>query len=91
MAETPHVYMDERSFGHVFTPSPLKEQENIEQVRKLHEQIVTDKEERLQEDYVKQPFFLYELTNGKQVVRQYQVNKVQYEKYYKTIYESRGI
>ena len=35
-ADSPHVYMEKRSFDHVFTPSPLKEQENIEQVRKLH-------------------------------------------------------
>lgn len=87
LTDSPHVYMEERSFDHVFTPSPLKGKENIEQVRKLHEQIVTDKEERLQEEY-ETAFFLYELKNGKQVVRQYQVDKSQYEKYYKTIYES---
>ena len=27
--------MDKEVFGDVFTPSPLKEQENIEQVRKI--------------------------------------------------------
>jgi ABC-2 type transport system permease protein len=87
LTDSPHVYMEERSFDHVFTPSPLKEQENIEQVRKLHQQIVADKEERLQENY-ETAFFLYELKNGKKVIRQYRITKSQYEEFYEPIYES---
>ena len=45
LADTHYVYMDKEIYGDIFTPSPLKEQENIEQVRKLHQEIIKHKNE----------------------------------------------
>ncbi|SEN22135.1 ABC-2 type transport system permease protein [Mesobacillus persicus] len=91
LADTPHVYMDQASFDHNFVPNPLKEKENIAAVQKLHQQIINDKDipvELKENEYMIPAFFLYELKNGKKVIRQYQVYERVYEDFYKRIYES---
>ena len=78
--------------GIFFTPSPLKEQNNTEQVRKLHQEIIKHKDEaplRENNGFVQTAFFKYELKNGKTVIRQYRINQSQYEEIYQSIYESK--
>ena len=92
LADTHYVYMDKEIYGDIFTPSPLKEQENIEQVRKLHQEIIKHKDEApLLENngFVQTAFFKYELKNGKTVIRQYRINQSQYKEIYQSIHESK--
>ncbi|WP_404332679.1 DUF6449 domain-containing protein [Mesobacillus maritimus] len=91
LVDTSYVYRNQESFDHVFVPEPLKEQDNIEAVRKLHQQIINDKEipvELTENHYMIPAFFLYELKNGNTVIRQYQVHEKIYEDFYKQIYDS---
>lgn len=70
----------------------LKEERNIEVLRNLHEQILKHgKNEMLASDRHYQPIFLkYELTNGKQVAREYYLqNYHAFSSYLKNIYESK--
>ena len=92
LADTHYVYMDKEIYGDIFTPSPLKEQENIEKVRKLHQEIIKHKNEApLLENngFVQTAFFQYELENGKKVIRQYRINQSQYKEIYQSIHESK--
>lgn len=92
LAETPYVYMDENVYGHVFNPAPLRAQGNIEQVRKLHQAIIEHKDEASiseNDQSTGLAFFKYQLANGKEVIRQYRINKSQYEKLYQSIYETK--
>lgn len=91
LADSSYVYAAQESFDHVFVPKPLKEQGNIEAVRKLHQQIIHDKDipvEFTENHYMIPAFFLYELKNGNKVIRQYQVHEKIYEDFYKQIYDS---
>jgi ABC-2 type transport system permease protein len=91
LADSSYVYTNQESFDHVFVPGALKEQENIEAVRKLHQQIINDKDnpvELTENDYMIPAFFLYELNNGNKVIRQYEVHEKIYEDFYKQIYDS---
>lgn len=70
-------------------PKPLLQPENIEAVRKFHERII--KNENLNEQAMKsQEFalFNYELKNGDQLVRQYTIDRSDYESEMREIYES---
>jgi len=68
-------------------PFYLKEPENIDLVTMLHHDIVKNKTvtEKSGKD---QAFFVYELKNGKRLVRHYQIEKAKFSQYYKMIYES---
>nr|WP_263323608.1 DUF6449 domain-containing protein [Neobacillus sp. Marseille-Q6967] len=74
-----------------YRPAPLSEGENIEAVRTLHEQIITDKTNNDIRDNENNRtfFFLYELENGRHVVREYRINMLRYQSLYKPIYESK--
>ena len=51
--------MEQRSFGYVFTPEPVKEKVNIQAVRELHQQIIANKGEGpLHKDQYETAFFL---------------------------------
>jgi len=80
------VYMDPNDR---FAPKPLSQQENIEAVRKFHESII--KNEKTNEQAMEsQEFalFIYELKNGDKLVRQYTIDRFDYESQMKEIYES---
>jgi ABC-2 type transport system permease protein len=75
LADTPHIYPGHENYGYNYTPSPIEGENNIEAVRKLHEQIVSDKKiDQFAggEESIETAFFLYELKNGDKVVRQYE-------------------
>ncbi|WP_121613263.1 DUF6449 domain-containing protein [Mesobacillus foraminis] len=91
LTDTPHIYSGPENYGFNYSPSPIEGEDNIEAVRKLHEQIVSDKKVDQfagGEEPVETAFFLYELKNGDKVIRQYRVNRLLYEDFYKSIHES---
>jgi ABC-2 type transport system permease protein len=83
---TNHIYMepDER-----LAPKPLFQPENIESVRKFHESILQN-ENRNEYGMESQEFalFIYELKNGEKLVRQYTIDRMDYEPQLRDIYES---
>lgn len=91
MTNDPYAYMhQDESYDRPYIPTPMKEKESIKQVVKLHQQIVNDKKinqgkEKGREETV---FLIYELENGKKVIRQYRVNRPLYDDFFKPVYES---
>lgn len=81
-----HIYIHQEDR---LAPKPLKQKENIEAVRMLHEDIL--KNERMNEQRMESQesaLFIYELKNGKKLVRQYTIDRYDYERQLKEIYES---
>ncbi|WLR56966.1 DUF6449 domain-containing protein [Mesobacillus subterraneus] len=81
-----HVYMDE---DERLAPKALYQQENIEAVRKFHESIINNEkmnEQRM--ELQESALFIYELKNGDKLVRQYTVDRFDYEPRIREIFES---
>ncbi|WP_071459623.1 hypothetical protein [Bacillus massilinigeriensis] len=74
----------------VFPPSPVKGKELIEQITKLHNQIVKDKKINLENnnDETVTLFFKYKLKDGSKVIRSYSVNERLYEDMLKPVQSS---
>ncbi|WP_260631042.1 DUF6449 domain-containing protein [Bacillus sp. S/N-304-OC-R1] len=64
----------------------LKDKENIELIRRFHKEIVANKGERNRKG--ESAFFVYELKNGKKIVRNYEIDKNKFAQFYKLIYET---
>lgn len=92
LTDNPYLYLsDDGMNGDLYAPTPLKEIGNIEEVLKLHKQIIADKElNEGQESFDRNGnfFFLYELENGKKMIREYDVNMLRYQDLYKPVFES---
>lgn len=92
LTDKPYLYLsDDGMNGDLYASTPLKEKGNIKEVLKLHKQIIADKElNEGQESFEGNGnfFFLYELENGKKMIRQYRVNMLRYQDFYKPIFES---
>jgi ABC-2 type transport system permease protein len=92
VGDNPSFYFDSQDgFTDNFNnPKPLKDPQNIAAVRTLHEQIIADKAilKESKNDIGTTIFFIYELKNGKKVVREYHVMMELYKDLYKPIYES---
>jgi ABC-2 type transport system permease protein len=87
----PMIFMNQNQIdGMYHTPLPMKDRNNIEAVRKFHQQILVDKKinQERKNDRSTNYFLLYELKNGQHVVREYRVNERLYEDFYKPIYQS---
>ncbi|PFO09727.1 multidrug ABC transporter permease [Bacillus sp. AFS076308] len=84
-------YTKDDIYGEYYTPMPMKEKANIEAVRRLHQQLLSDKKINQQkENYQSENFYIqYELKNGSKVTREYSVNERLYEDFFKPIYESK--
>ncbi|WNS73761.1 DUF6449 domain-containing protein [Bacillus sp. DTU_2020_1000418_1_SI_GHA_SEK_038] len=67
-------------------PYYLEDTDNIELIRRLHKEIVANKGESPSSR--DSAFFVYELTNGKRIIRNYEIDKNKYAQFYKLIYES---
>ncbi|WNF21086.1 DUF6449 domain-containing protein [Mesobacillus jeotgali] len=79
-----YIHQDDR-----LAPKPLLQKETIEAVRIFHESIL--KNERINEQKMESQesaLFIYELKNGKKLVRQYTIDRYDYEPLLKEIYES---
>ncbi|MEH7418456.1 DUF6449 domain-containing protein [Neobacillus drentensis] len=83
-------YTNDDIYREYYTPTPMKEKANIEAVRMLHQQLLSDKRINQQkENNQSENFYIqYELKNGSKVTREYSVNERLYEDYFKPIYES---
>ncbi len=81
-----HIYMDPDDR---LARKPLYEQENIEAVRKFHESIINS-EKMNEQGMESQEFalFIYELKNGDKLVRQYTIDRFDYEPQMREIFES---
>lgn len=99
LADNPNIVQLKNESYQPFLPKPIKEKNNIERVRKLHQQILRDKEANLKEkayhydlygpyDPHENVFFIYQMKNGSKVIREYRINKSLYNDFYKPIYES---
>jgi ABC-2 type transport system permease protein len=90
---TDNLYSDriqKEMIGEYNVPTPMKEEENINAVRKLHQQIIADKKLNQNQtiDQIETAYLVYELKNGNKVIREYRVNRKLYEDFFKPIYES---
>lgn len=69
-------------------PYYFSEQENIELVKRLHKEIIANKSNNNIKANDERAFFVYELKNGKKLVRDYSIDKKEYAHFYKLIHES---
>lgn len=91
LSENPSFNLDRNATEQYFPQEPIKEKANIEAVRKLHQQILTNRninQQKKNERFVSY-YFIYELKNGRHVIREYRVNEKLYSDLYKPIYESK--
>jgi ABC-2 type transport system permease protein len=88
--DTPYVFSNNTYYGVEFIPEPLKEQSNIKAVRKLHQQIIENKElvKSDESQYKEQAFFYYELKNGRKMIRQYSVDREKFADSFANFQES---
>lgn len=87
----PYIFADRMElYEPVFVPSKMESEANKKEVLKLHKQIIDDKaiNQKLEEGQYETAFFMYTLTDGSKLTRQYRVNKKVYEDSYRKIYES---
>jgi ABC-2 type transport system permease protein len=91
LMENPSFNLDRSAMAQYFPQEPIKEKANIEAVRKLHQQILTNQNInhlKKNETFVSY-YFIYELKNGRHVIREYRVNERLYSDVFKPIYESK--
>ncbi|UFT97762.1 DUF6449 domain-containing protein [Radiobacillus kanasensis] len=72
-------------------PNMFEEEKNIESILRFHEAILEDRPDPVDTMYgegYQNVAFVYELTNGEKIIRDYQVPLDTYEQYYKPIYGS---
>lgn len=84
LANAVYYYSDEE-----FVPKPLKQKVNIQAVRELHSEII--KNEKTNEDDMRSNevvLFNYKLKNGSKIVRQYSIDRLDYEAELRKINES---
>lgn len=80
------VYMDPDDR---FAPKPLFQKENIEAVRNFHERIIkNEKKNEIGMESQEFALFIYELKNGDELVRQYTIDRYDYESHMREINES---
>ncbi|TDK58613.1 multidrug ABC transporter permease [Bacillus salipaludis] len=92
ITDNPYLFMSQYSSTEKFrVPEPLKEEANIESVRKLHKQIIAN--EKLNKGHISEQtqdlFLRYKLKNGRYVTREYRVDKRLYADLFKTINDSK--
>jgi ABC-2 type transport system permease protein len=89
LSEGSYVYLQPEELGYPNRTFYLEEKENIQLVHDLHKEIIANKNNPTNIINQKETaFFVYELKNGKKLVREYEINKEDYLAYYKPIHES---
>ncbi len=90
LSDGPYLYLNPEQSGYSKDTFYLNENTNIKLVHDLHNQILSNKEsKKASSDPYETAFFVYELKNGKKLVREYEINKEDYLTYYKPIHESK--
>lgn len=90
LSDGPFLYLNPEQSGYSKDTFYLNEKSNIELVHNLHEHVLSNKEsKKAAGEPHETAFFVYELKNGKKLVREYDINKEDYLAYYKPIYESK--
>ena len=84
-------YANDDIYREYYTPLPMKEKANIKAVRRLHQQLLSDKSINQQKENNQSVNFYiqYELNNGSKMTREYSINERLYEDFLKPIYESK--
>jgi ABC-2 type transport system permease protein len=62
----------------------LKNEDNIMNVRELHKAVISNRDSKGQHPL----YIVYELKNGKKIVRSYEINRDRFDSLYESIYES---
>ncbi len=90
LSDGPYLYLNPEQSGYSKDTFYLNETNNIQLVHDLHNQILSTKESKKTSGQQNETaFFVYELKNGKKLVREYDINKDDYLAYYKPIHESK--
>lgn len=90
LSDGPYLYLNPEQSGYSKDTFYLNETNNIQLVHDLHKQILSKKEsKKASGEQIETAFFVYELKNGKKLVREYEINKDDYLAYYKPIHESK--
>lgn len=83
------VYFSEKGTNNNIDKNSYVERENIENIYRIHELLIKEKgNDKKEKDNTKRFTIMYKLDNGNILARAYNVNVNQYDKYFKTIYES---
>lgn len=82
LSDNPYLYMGDIEEK----PFYLEEEENIKLIHNLHQQILNEKPEQTLKSET--AFFVYELENGRKLVREYSINKNDFRQFYQPIHES---
>jgi len=78
-------------YAKFYRPRPLQQEDNIAAVRKLHQQILNDKEMNQKEsknDSSENILLVYKLKDGSKLIREYTIDQQLYSDLYKPVYES---
>lgn len=90
LSDGPYLYLHPEESGYSKKTFYLDEKTNIQLVLDLHKEIIANKNSTTNTREQKETaFIVYELKNGKKLVREYEINKEEYLAYYKPIHESR--
>lgn len=92
LSEVERIHLSENYFMYNDANDPffLTSAENMDLIRRLHKEIVANKNQNKNRvnDSSDHAFFVYELKNGKKLVRDYMIDKKEYAHFYKLIHES---
>lgn len=90
LSEVERIHLSENYFMYNDAEDPffLTTIENMDLIRRLHKEIIANKNENKVNDRSDRAFFVYELKNGKKLVRDYMIDKKEYAHFYKLIHES---
>ena len=84
------LYTSADGVNYYYRMKPLTEQANIATVRKLHQQILDDRNLNRPNNEIESDYFIrYTLKNGRHVTREYRINERLYEDFFKPILESK--
>ncbi|WP_042357194.1 DUF6449 domain-containing protein [Bacillus rubiinfantis] len=91
LSNDPYAYFSgDDQYKEYYTVKPLKQTNNIAAVRRLHKQILADRDLRQPKDkQLMDLLFRYKLENGKSITREYSVNQRLYDDLFQPIYESK--
>ncbi|MFE8697363.1 DUF6449 domain-containing protein [Cytobacillus sp. FJAT-53684] len=90
LSEVERIHLSNSNYMYSDAEDPffLTTVENMDLIRRLHKEIIANKSKNTVTNKSEHAFFVYELKNGKKLVRDYMIDKKEYAHYYKLIHES---